>query len=883
MREAQKDSMTISSMLFTLFIEPIKLLFEVIYFYAYKLTGNCGWSIVALSLVVNLLVLPLYNRADELQLLSRQKENKIRPMADHIKKSFTGDERVFMLQTYYRDMKYSPLNTLRSSISLILQIPFFMAAYYFLTELQMLHGISLGPIEDLGLPDGLIKIGTLSINFLPILMTLINIVSSFIYSEKGNVKDKIKLVLIALVFLVLLYGSPSGLVFYWTLNNVFSLVKNIVLKFKKPGVKKEHSVDPGSLKQANTLMLISCAILAILTGLMIPADVISQNPAELINTYTADPHSPALYLLSSSLISAGTFMLWIPLFYYLLRERHGKIISVAFAAFAGVGALNYYIFNKNFGFLSKKIIYDYTLEYTAGEIVINLLVDILIAGLIIFLTGKFKKLMRNVMSVLLAAVTVLASLPCIAIIIFAAGYNHTYSNGPEAIRVPMTTTGQNVVVIMMDRMIGAYIPYIFNERPDVAEQFDGFTYYPNTISFGKYTNFGSPALFGGYDYTPARINERPDESLVDKHNEALHVMPEIFAENGWNVSVGDPSYANYEWIPDVSIYDDNENINAFQMCGVLNGQSEILMNLGDEAETRLNRNLFCFGLMKTLPYALQPLIYSDGSYAYMNYSYDGYIDNSYGGNSLHTQYGYMETFIQEKLVLDYLDDMVDITDDPENCFFMFANGTTHEPSLLVEPEYEPAPYVDNTEYDEAHEDRFTVNGVTMHMETSYLTYAAYEANMATCISLGQWFDYLRENNLYDNTRIIIVSDHGDGRLMQFDELMVEDPEFDALSVNAILMVKDFGETGFTTSYDFMTNADTPYIALNGLVDNPVNPYTGNPISSDKTEDQLIYISDNLNIYTNGGNTFEDPEGYWLTVRDNIWDDENWGLYNGDPD
>ena len=59
-------------------------------------------------------------------------------------------------------------------------------------------------------------------------MTVINIISGFIYSGKGNAKDKIKLILIALVFLVLLYDSPAGLVFYWTLNNIFSLCKNAV-------------------------------------------------------------------------------------------------------------------------------------------------------------------------------------------------------------------------------------------------------------------------------------------------------------------------------------------------------------------------------------------------------------------------------------------------------------------------------------------------------------------------------------------------------------------------------------------------------------------------------------------------------------------------------
>ena len=38
----------------------------------------------------------------------------------------------------------------------------------------------------------------------------------------------------ALFFLVFLYTSPSGLVFYWTLNNLFSLVKTIFYKLSTP-------------------------------------------------------------------------------------------------------------------------------------------------------------------------------------------------------------------------------------------------------------------------------------------------------------------------------------------------------------------------------------------------------------------------------------------------------------------------------------------------------------------------------------------------------------------------------------------------------------------------------------------------------------------------
>ena len=149
-----------------------------------------------------------------------------------------------MTHAYYRENDYHTTDVFKESVSLFLQIPFFVAAYSFLSGLQLLHGVSLGPIADLGLPDALIKAGSISINLLPVLMTVINIISGFIYSEKGQFKDKIKLILIALVFLVLLYDSPAGLVFYWTLNNLFSLMKNIVVHYKKPKEEAAPSAKP---------------------------------------------------------------------------------------------------------------------------------------------------------------------------------------------------------------------------------------------------------------------------------------------------------------------------------------------------------------------------------------------------------------------------------------------------------------------------------------------------------------------------------------------------------------------------------------------------------------------------------------------------------------
>ena len=226
--------MTILSALYTLIISPLELLFEVIYSIANRLIGNAGLSIIFLSLAVNLLVLPLYKRADELQAEERDIQVKMAPWIKHIKKTFKGDERFFMLQEYYRINHYKPVYALKSSLSVLLQIPFFIAAYNLLSGMTGLQGMHFGFISDLGKEDAMFSIGSFPVNVLPILMTLINIVSGIIYTKGHPLKEKIQVYGLAAVFLVLLYRSPSGLVFYWLLNNVFSLVKNIFYKLKDP-------------------------------------------------------------------------------------------------------------------------------------------------------------------------------------------------------------------------------------------------------------------------------------------------------------------------------------------------------------------------------------------------------------------------------------------------------------------------------------------------------------------------------------------------------------------------------------------------------------------------------------------------------------------------
>lgn len=434
----------------------------------------------------------------------------------------------------------------------------------------------------------------------------------------------------------------------------------------------------------------------------------------------------------------------------------------------------------------------------------------------------------------------------------------------------LSQKGKNVVVIMLDRAMGAYIPYLFQEKPELKEAFSGFTYYPNAISFGGFTNVGTPALFGGYEYTPMEMNKRSDETLMTKQNEALKVMPVLFDENDFEVTVCDPTYANYQWIPDLSIYDEYPDIDAYITKGKFSDQT------AKERKIQNNkRRFFCYSIVKSVPLCFQELLYDQGNY---NQSNSGSETNGiYSGQTLTGTAiadGLYDSFMDSYHVLDNLSEMTKIDQAEKDTFMFMTNDTTHDPMLLQTPDYVPAEHVDNTEYDMENKDRFTVNGVTLKMEND-MQITHYHANMAALLKLGEWFDSLRENGVYDNTRIILVSDHGQP-LAHADEFMLEDGN-DRSFFNPLLMVKDFNSKEFTTSEVFMTNADVPTLAMKELIENPTNPFTGKKMdSTEKTaHEQYILLSYDWDTNVNNGKTF--LPGRWYSVKEDMRDNKNWKL------
>lgn len=210
-------------LLYALFIAPIEAILHLVLSVSYTMTGHYGVSILILSLCVNVALLPLYHIAEKWQQAERDMQSRLRPKLQEFQEAFSGEERFMMVRTLYRQAGYHPIYAVRSSLGLLIQVPFFIAAYHFLSHYQPLQGVSAFRFEDLSKPDALLW----GINVMPFVMTFVNLFSAYVYAQRLSRSEIIQLWLISFLFLVLLYSSAVALLLYWTFNNLFSLVKNM--------------------------------------------------------------------------------------------------------------------------------------------------------------------------------------------------------------------------------------------------------------------------------------------------------------------------------------------------------------------------------------------------------------------------------------------------------------------------------------------------------------------------------------------------------------------------------------------------------------------------------------------------------------------------------
>ena len=167
---------------YNIFFLPLEIMMRLILDFNLRLTGSYGISIIWLSIMINLSLIPIYISAQKFRNQDKFKRELMSEMLDKIKKNYQGRERYFYTQAYYKINKYSPFSSILASLGFLIQIPFFVAAFYLLSEYEVFSGVNFLLLEDLSKPDGLF----FGLNLLPFIMTVIYFLSAYIQRENFN-------------------------------------------------------------------------------------------------------------------------------------------------------------------------------------------------------------------------------------------------------------------------------------------------------------------------------------------------------------------------------------------------------------------------------------------------------------------------------------------------------------------------------------------------------------------------------------------------------------------------------------------------------------------------------------------------------------------------
>lgn len=213
-----------------------------------------GWSwgiaIMGLSLAVNLLMRPLTKIADRLQDGVHEVERRLAPGLEDIKSRHKGEEQTKQILALYQSEGVHPLYSLKSLMGVAIVIPVFIGAFDMLAENIHLLDVSFLWIRDLSRPDAIatlpfeVPFFGAQVNLLPFLMTGLSMVSSSLHRSPSQhpqlrKKQNRNMYLLALAFFVLFYTFPSGMVLYWTTNNLISAVKGGFRRLRAPSDHEE--------------------------------------------------------------------------------------------------------------------------------------------------------------------------------------------------------------------------------------------------------------------------------------------------------------------------------------------------------------------------------------------------------------------------------------------------------------------------------------------------------------------------------------------------------------------------------------------------------------------------------------------------------------------
>ena len=205
---------TIEYGIITFFAKPLFLLLD----YLNTIFKNWGWAIIGLTLIVRIVLYPLTYKG----MVSMQRLKELAPKLKEIQTKYKGD--TLKLQTHMMDLyKKHKVNPMGGCLPLILQIPVFFAIYRVLyNAVELKDAPWIFWIKDLSALDPYF--------ILPILMGGSMYLQQHLTPTTFSDPTQEKIFkFLPLVFTIFLITFPSGLILYWTVNNIFSIIQQLII------------------------------------------------------------------------------------------------------------------------------------------------------------------------------------------------------------------------------------------------------------------------------------------------------------------------------------------------------------------------------------------------------------------------------------------------------------------------------------------------------------------------------------------------------------------------------------------------------------------------------------------------------------------------------
>ncbi|MBI1623107.1 membrane protein insertase YidC [Comamonas suwonensis] len=191
--------------------------------------NNWGWSIVALVVLLKIAFYWLNAKAYSSMAKMKAINPKIQEMRERLK-----DKPQQMQQEMMRIYREEKVNPMGGCFPIIIQMPVFMALYWVLqSSVEIRNAPWIGWIHDLSMPDPFF--------ILPLLMMLSSLLQTALNPAPPDPMQAKMMWIMPLMFSVMFFFFPAGLVLYWLTNNILSIAQQWIIN-KRMGVPPQFNL-----------------------------------------------------------------------------------------------------------------------------------------------------------------------------------------------------------------------------------------------------------------------------------------------------------------------------------------------------------------------------------------------------------------------------------------------------------------------------------------------------------------------------------------------------------------------------------------------------------------------------------------------------------------